>query len=1048
MKLIRDVIGQPGWSRLATLLLWMGGMNSPLSAEEKPVDYSGEIRPILSDNCFACHGPDEEARTADLRLDQKESAFEDRGGYAAIVPSDPELSEILYRITSDDPLDVMPPPETNKSLTREQVDLIRRWIAQGAEWEEHWAFVPPSRPEPPNIAEGDDTNSPIDRFIRARLNEVGLQPNPEADPETLIRRVTLDLTGIPPTPEEVDAYLEDQRPDAYERVVDRLLSSPRSGEHLSKAWLDAARYGDTHGLHLDNYREMWPYRDWVVQAINRGLPYDEFVTEQLAGDLLPDPTLDQLVATGFNRAHVTTSEGGSIKEEVYIRNVIERVDATGTVFLGLTVGCARCHDHKFDPITARDYYSMSAFFNSLDGNPLDGNAAQHPPVVRVPSDQQAESLASIDQELQELRTRIKETITQIDYDPSKEVKTGTYAVREDFDWIDDQLPEGAKVVVQGGSNTTDWPFVESPEAPVLSGEHAHGQTIEAQGQHVFAEATETLRIGEGDTLYAFVFIDPLNPPKEIMLQWNSGTWKHRAYWGENLIEFGKDKTTERVAQGPLPTTGEWVRLEIPASEVGLQPGTVVSGIAFTQFGGTVYWDRAGLRTWTPQQGKEYSSLGIWVRDQRILGDEATIPAPIKTIIGQEAEDRTPDQSQQLRDYFVEHIYQPARAIMEPLIADRTAVEAKRKALMNEIPTTLVWKELKEPKPAHILTRGEYDQKGVEVDRAVPSFLPAMPEGASQDRLGLAAWLTEPNHPLTARVAVNRLWQQFFGLGLVKTSEDFGSQGEPPSHPKLLDWLAVQFVEDDWDTKRMIRKLVTSAAYRRSSLVGSDDLAVDPANRLYARGPRFRLDAERLRDQALFVSGLLVERVGGEPVKPPQPSGLWKAVGYSSSNTAQFKADTGPDRVHRRSLYTFWKRTAPPPQMTTFDAPSREACVMRRERTNTPLQALLLLNDPQFVEAARSLASRTLEEAGPSTEERVTRMFRLATGRTPKSIEVEVLSQTFRDLLDAYNDEPDAAAQLLEVGEVPVGSAVDPSVLAAWTMIANTLLNMDEVITRN
>ncbi|RUL87359.1 PSD1 and planctomycete cytochrome C domain-containing protein [Tautonia sociabilis] len=1034
-------------TRSLAMLACCAGFASPpaLADDADPaaaVDYSRDIRPLLSDACFACHGPDQKSLKADLRLDQKASAFADRGGYAAIVPGDPEASELLHRIASDDELDQMPPPESNKRLTPEQVELFRAWIAQGAPWEEHWAFVTPTRPDPPAVEDESWVRNPIDRFILHRLDREGLRPSPEAEPEALVRRVFLDLIGLPPTPEDVDAYLADDRPDRFEQLVDRLLEDPRFGEHMARFWLDAARYGDTHGLHLDNYREMWPYRDWVINAFNRNLPYDQFIIEQLAGDLLPDPSLDQIIATGFNRAHVTTSEGGSIEEEVYVRNVVERVDATGSVFLGLTIGCARCHDHKFDPITQQDYYSLFAFFNSIDGNPLDGNAKAHPPVVQVPSEAQEAERERLKAELASVTERIAAAVAAVDYDPSRDDDQGEYVRREDFVWVDDALPPGAKPSGEG-----DWSFVSGPQHPVFRGELAHVRSADGLSQHDFTEASQGLLVGEGDTLFAHVFLDPLNPPKELMLQWNTGDWKHRAYWGENLIEFGEDGTGERLFRGPLPTTGEWVRLEVPAAELGIAPGTSITGMAFTQHGGTVRWDAAGIRTWTPQPGKTYTTLASWIRDQKILGDTSPAPEEIRKLVAVEPGNRTEQQKARLRDYFVEHAYAPARAVLEPLLAERAAVEKARKELEDSIPTTLVWKEMAEPKPAYILNRGEYDQRGEQVGRAVPAFLPPMPDGAPKDRLGLARWLVDPSHPLTARVAANRFWQQVFGVGLVKTSEDFGAQGEPPSHPKLLDWLAVQFQEDGWDVKQFMRRLVTSSTYRQTSRITPELLAKDPKNRLYARGPRFRLDAETIRDQALYVSGLLFEEVGGPSVKPPQPAGLWEAVGYTSSNTAKFVADTGREKVHRRSLYTFWKRTAPPPQMTTFDAPSREACIMRRERTNTPLQALLLLNDPQYVEAARALAERTMGEAGSTTEERIVRMFRLATARRPEADELAQLTATYEDLIASYRSDVESARQLITIGETTPNPDLDPAELAAWTVIANTLLNLDEVIVK-
>jgi mono/diheme cytochrome c family protein len=784
------------WLSLAFTFVFCPALN----ADEPKINFGRDIRPILADNCFACHGPDVQQRKAKLRLDTRTGALADlRSGGHAIVPGKPDESALIERITDEDPSRRMPPKKSGKNLTAAQIDLLRRWIAEGATYTVHWAFAPPMRHALPKVKYTVWPNNAIDHFILARLEREGLQPSAEANRPTLIRRVTLDLTGLPPTLAEVDAFLADTSPNAYEKVVDRLLQSPRYGEHMARFWLDAARYGDTHGLHLDNYREMWPYRDWVIKAFNENKPYDQFLTEQLAGDLLPGATLDQSIATGFNRCHVTTSEGGSIEEEVYVRNVVDRVDTTGTVFLGLTVGCARCHDHKFDPIKTKEFYQLFAFFNNLDGPALDGNAARPAPTVNVPTPEQKAQLESIQQQIAALR-----------------------------------------------------------------------------------------------------------------------------------VQINKETTQTRIA---------------------------------------------------------------------------------------------------------------------PLLAQIAALAQKRKQIQTSIPATLVFKERTTSKPAYVLKRGEYDQRGEQVVRETPKFLPPLPEKAPRDRLGLAQWMLAPDHPLTARVEVNRLWQQVFGTGLVKTAEDFGTQGESPSHPELFDWLAVQFREDGWDIKKMMKRLVMSATYRQSSRVTKDRLAKDPANRLLSRGPRYRLDAEMLRDQALFISGLLVEKLGGPSVKPPQPSGLWEAVAYSGSNTKNFKPDHGHEKVHRRSMYTFWKRTSPPPQMNTFDAPSRESCIVRRERTNTPLQALLLMNEPQFIEAARTLAQRTMKEGGATPEARLVYMFRITTARRADAKEANELLAAYKDHLATYTHDSAKANQLISVGESRPDANLHPNELAAWTMIANLLLNLDEVINK-
>jgi len=817
------------------------------------------------------------------------------------------------------------------------------------------------------------------------------------------------------------------------------------GEHMARFWLDAVRYGDTHGLHLDNYREIWPYRDWVISAFTGNKPFDRFVVEQLAGDLLPHPTLDQIIATGFNRCHVSTNEGGSIEEEVYVRNVVDQVDTNGIVFLGLSTGCARCHDHKYDPIRMKDYYQLFAFFNNIDGPAMDGNSAKWAPIVQVPSPQKIEALRAVAAQIASLRqTLVAEAAKAVSsYNAQADATESEVARRDDFAWLDDALPAGATPQGDG-----PWNFVSKPDHPVYSGRSAWRTSASGLKQRFFDNAGRKLKVGEGDTLFAYVYIDPLEPPKELMLQWHTaGNWTHRAYWGENRIEWGRDGTPERLRIGDLPPSGKWVRLEVPAARLLLKPGTEINGWAFTQYDGTIYWDKAGIETWTPQEGQLYDSLSAWVRAERANAG-AGLPENLKAIVQLDRSRRNEAQIKELRTYFVGNAYAKTSELFGPLRSKLEEAERKRKVIEEQIPTTLVCREKAgEPKPAFLLNRGEYDQRREKVGRAVPAFLPPLPSGAPRNRLGFAQWLIAADHPLTARVAVNRLWLQVFGTGIVKTAEDFGAQGELPSHPDLLDWLAVQFREDGWDVKRFMKRLVMSSTYRQSSRLTPETLAKDPANRLLARGPRFRLDAEMLRDQAFFTSGLLVGAVGGPSVKPPQPSGLWEAVAYTDSDTAHFTADKGSQKVHRRSLYTFWKRTSPPPQMTTFDAPSREACLVRRERTNTPLQALIVLNEPQFIEAARALAERTLHEGGSTTEDRLTYIFRLVIARYPDAKELAELGSAFNDLRAHYTKQADAARQLIAIGEAPFDPAINPSELAAWTLIGNVILNLDEAITK-
>ena len=1187
---------------------------SPTATAEAPIDFDRDIRAILSNHCFQCHGPDSEHRKADLRLDRSEDAFADRDGGAAIVAGDAKNSLLVQRILHADSREMMPPSDANKPLDDAQKQILVRWIQEGASWSEHWSFVTPVEPAVPQVANTAWTRGAIDRFILAELGRMHLQPNEAADRRTLLRRVSLDLTGLSPTPEELREFLADKSPQAYEHAVDRMLLSDAYGEHMARFWLDAARYGDTHGLHLDNYREMWPYRDWVVRAFRDNLPFDRFIVEQLAGDLLPEPTTDQLVASGFNRCHITTNEGGSINEEVYVRNVIDRVSTTGTVFLGLTVGCAVCHDHKFDPISQREFYQLFAFFNNMDGNAMDGNNQAPAPVLKIASDEQTAELAQLDAQKKDVVRRADIALAAIDYEEPEASSHAPATARKQRElvWVDDDLPAGATVEGDG------LVWIED-KALVHAGRRAMQRKSSGNQQHFFRNADRKLRVANGDTLFAWVYLDPDDLPEQIMLQWNSDGakgWLHRAYWGANRIGYGKDKSTERWRMGDLPKAGDWVRLDVPVATVGLRAGMAVHGVAFTQFGGTSYWDTVGIDTscsqepedyvwfddeppkgstlsgdgrkwqWADGDGKrqpkphngarslrrsgkglsqdffssvpvplrvqagdrlfahvwldpkntprsvqvqfhangtwdhrarwgigahgegrpngadfvagEIPATGKWVRlevgiadcglvpgdaitgwaftkvDGTVYWDTAgvrtfappndehlrsftawqaiaqgngTVPDDIRKALLVAAADRTEQEKAAVKRYYLRNVHQDSKVVFAPLDAELSELEKQRKTIEGKIPTTLVMKERMKPKDAFLLMRGQYDLKGDKVARVTPAALPPMAQELSRDRLGLAKWLIDAEQPLTARVTVNRFWQQLFGTGLVKTSEDFGNQGERPTHPALLDYLATRFVKSGWDVRQLMKQMVLSATYRQAATVSPTALQKDPENRWLARGPRFRLDGETLRDQALQLSGLLVRTVGGPGVKPPQPAGLWKAVGYSSSNTARFKADTEHEKVHRRSLYTFWKRTSPPPQMTTFDAPSREECRVRRERTNTPLQALLLMNDPQYVEAARGFAKRILTEGGQGDQARIKWALSCATCQLPSAVDVADVKSFLVAERAAFAADPNAAKQLIEIGVAKTDTEEAAEELAAWTMVANLILNLDAVLTR-
>jgi mono/diheme cytochrome c family protein/Mor family transcriptional regulator len=992
------------WGWLVVLV----GLIASTAPAQQSVDYSREIQPLLASNCYECHGPDANHRKGGFRLDVKESAFGvSARGHRVLVPGKPEESELHRRISSTDPNYRMPPKETGKTLSGEQVELIRRWIAEGATWTEHWAYVAPQRPPLPVVSRPDWCQSPVDTFILRRLDQEGLTPAPPAARETLVRRVALDLTGLPPTFEHVEEFVQDPRPDAYERLVDRLVNSPRFGEHMARYWLDAARYGDTHGLHLDNYREIWPYRDWVVRAFNSNLPYDQFIIEQLAGDLLPNPTLDQLIATGFLRCHVTTNEGGSIVEEVEVRNVVDRVVTFGTVFLGLTLECSRCHDHKYDPITQRDFYSLYAFFNSMDGPAMDGNIKDPPPVVKVATEEQDRQLKEYDRRIAELEQRLRGPWPELDEQQASWEKETLEKLRGEttglslgeWYWVGpfssvrrylvgrQQGPEGREVNLNEEFETPegkvrwvrrpDW--VDGKVHQDLPGNEAANFLYRA----LTSDRPRTVRVSLGSDDGIKVYLN-------------------------NKLVFEAD-----VQRGAAPDQN--------IVELNLQQGVNHLLIKIMNYGG---------------------ASGFYFALKSL---EAELPNEVVAALQKAPAERKPEEVERLRDHFRLKVTQHPEVVKL-----RTEWEGLRKAradLDRQIPTTLVFGETAQPKPAFILFRGEYDKPKDPVQRATPAFLFPMEPSLPKNRWGLAKWVVDPSHPLTARVAVNRFWQQVFGTGLVKTAEDFGIQGERPSHPELLDWLAVEFRDSGWDVKRLLRQLVTTAAYRQSAQSTPEKLAKDPANRLLSRGPRFRMDAEMLRDQALFVSGLLVEPLGGPPVKLPQPPGVWEAVAFVGSNTREFKADVGHEKVHRRSLYAFWKRTAPPPQMTALDAPSRESCIMRRERTNSPLQALVLMNEVQYVECCRSLAERAMREAGRTPEEWVAYMFRLATCRYPEKLELEELVEAYRKLWYHYQNQPEAVRQLLSYGETPPDTARVGPELAALIMVANVILNLDEVLNK-
>jgi hypothetical protein len=1015
--------------------------STPRPPREAAVDYNRDILPILSHACFNCHGPAE--NKAGVRLDLRVRATQRaRSGLVPIQPGQSGASEVMRRIYSEQADERMPPPQSKTTLTAAQKELLKRWIDQGAEYKEHWAFIKAIRPALPIVRDQAWPSNAVDAFILERLEKAGLNPSPRADKATLIRRLSLDLRGLPPSLEEVDAFVADQRPDAYARLVDRMLASPHYGEKMAELWLDLARFGDTSGFHFDSTRQMWLWRDWVINAFNSNMPFDRFTIEQVAGDLLPHPTMEQKIATGFHRNTRFNEEGGVDPEEFVIRYNVDRTNTLGQVWLGLTLGCAECHSHKYDPISQKEYYQLFAYFTGIKEPMVSDNHNQPlPPLLMVPTAEQTKTLASLRQELADLQSEVAREAAKIDYhDPlENNPDAGKLpAEAEDVIWLDDAAPPGARLL---GEGSEPWKWVSLPAYPVYSGRRSMVRAGPGLHQHYFTGARNPIRIYPGDKLFVYIWLDPSAAPRSIQLQYNDGSWDHRAYWGEDLCYgAGQADGPSHLFAGRLPKLGQWARLEIDTGKIGLSPGALVDGMAFTQFGGTVYYDKVGVSTVFPPDDRILTSQIAW--EPRGLVDPR-VPSEVQAALKVGTAERSVGEKSLVRDYYLVTVYGGARDTFEPLATELERIRKQIKETEDAVPHTLVTEEMAEPRAAHVLLRGDFLQKGEHVHRAVPAFLPPLPAGAPNDRLGLAQWLVHPDHPLTARVAVNRIWAQMFGAGVVPTLGDFGNQGEFPSHPELLDWLAVEFMQSGWDVKAILKKMAMSSAYQQSSVVtGGLAEKVDPHNRLLSRALRFRLSAEEIRDSALAISGLLSAKIGGPSVMPYQPPDFYKG----KHEDWIWNASTGEDQ-YRRGIYTFWRRTNLHPMFAVFDAPARAECTVSRPRTNTPSQALVTLNDPSFVEAARVFAQNILASGLTTVEGRLTFGFRAAVARTPTSAELGVLKAHYQTILDRYRSDLDAASKLVHVGAAPRLANLDIIEHAAWTGIAQILLNLDETITR-
>ncbi|MEY4941612.1 MAG: hypothetical protein RIQ93_3347, partial [Verrucomicrobiota bacterium] len=1080
------------------------------------LSFNDDIQPVLSENCFHCHGPDASSRKGDLRLDRAEYAFQPRkeGGFA-IVKGDPDRSLLIQRITSTKADYMMPPPEGHKALLPEQIALLRRWVQEGAEYQEHWAFVKPVRETPPAAKRSDWGHNAIDRFVLANLERAGLTGSPEADKYALLRRVSFDVTGLPPSPAEIANFFNDTTPGAYEAVVDRLLASPRFGEHRSRYWLDAVRYGDTNGEHADNMRITWPFRDYVIKSYNENKRFDQFIVEQLAGDLLPPTNIDQIVATQYNRLHTTTNEGGSVVEEVYLNKLKDRTQTTAAVFLGLTMGCAACHDHKFDPITQTDYYGLSAFFNNMPDSVYDANqAASYPTLVVPPPEKRAEAdrwlaaKAAVQHQLLARKDRATELLQvwiaagapeaksvsadklhawfrldesdgniirnsapgadPVDYTlkgkdqswggstrPVKfwtglrfGVQTALEAERlGDFD-RQDAFSVGGWFLPRERSGTTAGSFVS--RMSTADGNRGWDLFWQPPGQRRAAPEKPAVRKSQAERQAAAAAKKSAAAKKALVVDDEETRPEPQGVLVANLIHKEKDNAITVRSKRAI-SRKEWVHLAFTYDGSGKAAGVrlYINGepqeveVASDTLSDTI-------RTTAPFQlarrtggsaSPETGFQDVRVYARSLNADEVRSMSHgdlVSDIIKKPMASWSGDERKLVSDFFFDHVDQPAIKLRSEIARMETEFQ---RATAGGIATPIS-SERESRATGFVLSRGSYDMIKQRVDANVPAVLPPLPPNSNRDRLAFARWLVSPDHPLTARVMVNRMWQELFGVGLVETPENFGIVGARPSNRKLLDWLAVDFEESGWDTKRFYKQVVMSATYRQSAKVSPELLAKDPVNKLLGRGPRFRMDAEMIRDQALAASGLLVEKVGGPSVRPYQAPGVWEAVAVvGQGDTREYVQDKG-DALYRRSVYTFWKRAAPNPVLGTFDAPKRDVCALKRDRTNTPLQALVTENATDYLEASRHIAARALQTSDTGHEQKIDFMSLLLLNKPAAPAQRQILLRSLERYRQYFADPADARA-FLAVGESPVDASLPPTEFAAWTLLASQLINSDQ-----
>lgn len=1031
------------------------GTQKPAAPVVGKLSYNKDIRPILAENCFPCHGPDSAARKASLRLDR----LADARARGAIVPGDPLASEILRRVRlpQSDAL-TMPPAAGHKRLTPEQVTLLTRWIGEGAPYEQHWSYLPPRPQTPPKVKNAAWVRNPIDAFVLAKLEEKGLSPAPEADRRTLARRLSLDLTGLPPEPADVEAFVADRAPNAYEKLVDKLMATPQWGEHRGRYWLDAARYADTHGIHFDNYREMWAYRDWVINAFNQNMRFDQFTIEQLAGDLLPEPTLDQRIATGFTRCNITTNEGGSIDEEVKVMYTRDRTETAAQVWLGSTAGCAVCHDHKFDPISQKDFYSLSAFFNNTTQNAMDGNIKDTPPIIQVPVNADRPRFMALQRELAEAKkaTEARKATAKADFD-----KWLTSTTRTALAAPTEGLVFQAKLDEGKGKELAAIRDGQPAKYPILGGGASWGDGQLAEKAFVKKPGgpVELPEVGDFEnnqafTCSAWIKLPQGNSGGAIMARMDDGNdyrgwdlWVEGNKVGSHIIHKWPDDALKVVTQEAL-TVGVWhlVTLTYDGSLKRSGMKVYVDGIEKAtdaqaenlkgSIKTTVPFKLAQRHNTAPIEGLALQDLRLYKRALAANEVAALLALRSDYLLALGSDKLKPAQ----RDELFSGWLASGDPVYKQLSSKLASLQSEEAAIKGRGTVAHVANEKPGMPEAYVLFRGEYDKRRDKVTPMTPAALPAMSPALPKNRLGLAKWLLAPGHPLTARVTVNRYWQELFGTGLVKTAGDFGITGELPSHPELLDWLALDF-QRDWNVKRFFKQLVMSSTYRQAALLTPEKRAKDRDNRLLSRGPRFRMDGEMVRDYALATSGLLVKKIGGASVKPYQPDGVWEAVAMIGSNTRDYRRDTG-ENLYRRSMYTLWKRAAPPASMELFNAPNRETCTVKRERTNTPLQALVTLNDIQFVEAARQLATNSLK-SGNALDYLSHRLL-----ARPLTATERVITETSLDELKAhYDSHPKEARELITFGESKPDPSLNTAQLAAWTMLANQMLNLDEVLNK-